>query len=60
MKIYASGHLFYRCHECGQWFPKVIELGEPPDHESSTVNLCTSCLKQALTLMEKNDGVQTD
>ena len=36
-----------KCDECNQYVDVVIRLGEEPDYESNTVNVCMSCLKKA-------------
>ena len=36
----------YCCSECGDR-SEVVELGEPPDYESSTAWICVRCLKDA-------------
>lgn len=42
-----------RCDECGQETEIVIQLGEEPDYESSTiVIICEDCLKQAIKAVE--------
>lgn len=38
------------CTECNQSSDVVIEIGEPPFIDSSTVTLCIKCLKEALYL----------
>lgn len=40
------------CHECGQSSWDVVELGEEPDWESSTVRICIDCLRKAVALVE--------
>jgi len=39
------------CHECGQNVDKVVVLGEKPDYESNTAQVCFNCLKKALDLI---------
>lgn len=39
-----------RCDECSQDAEVAVEVGEPPDYESSTVVLCVPCLTRALDL----------
>lgn len=41
-----------RCNECGKKFRVVIVLGEEPDHESSTAQICFGCLNKAMKQME--------
>lgn len=38
------------CHECGVETWDAVEVGEPPDYESSTATICVDCLRKALTL----------
>lgn len=38
------------CSECGMNFDVVVELGEEPGYESSTVWLCFDCLLRAVEL----------
>ena len=38
------------CYECGKDCLEVVELGEEPDWESSTVLICKDCLQKALKL----------
>jgi hypothetical protein len=40
-----------RCHECGVRSWHVVQLGEDPDYESATANICTDCLRAALALV---------
>lgn len=41
----------YKCDECGtEEPPLVVQLGEGPDYESSTANVCLRCLEVAVTL----------
>lgn len=35
------------CNECGQGTDWVLQVGEPPDYESSTACLCRECLAKA-------------
>ena len=41
-----------RCHECKRFFHAVVEVGEEPDYESNTANLCVECLRRALAALE--------
>lgn len=36
------------CDECRNTSWEIVELGEPPDYESRTANLCRPCLEKAL------------
>lgn len=40
------------CHECGLETWKAVELGQPPDYESSTATICIDCLRKAVALVE--------
>ena len=40
-----------RCHECGKEGCEVlIQLGQEPNYESRTANICPECLQKALDL----------
>lgn len=39
-----------RCDECGDRKWQVVRLGEEPDYESATANICVDCLRKALAL----------
>lgn len=39
------------CDECGNDCDITIQLGEEPDFESNTANICPECLKKALSLL---------
>lgn len=42
------------CDECGsEDADRVIEVGAPPDHDSSTARLCPACVAKAVTLLLK-------
>lgn len=41
-----------RCHECNEYTWDVVQLGEEPDYESNTANVCAACLRKALALLE--------
>lgn len=32
-----------RCHQCGKDCDSIVEVGEEPDHESHTADLCAKC-----------------
>ena len=38
------------CHECKREVDAVVQLGEEPDSESYTANVCVECLRKALEL----------
>ncbi len=40
------------CHECGAETWECVELGEPPEYESSTAMVCRSCITKALATLE--------
>jgi len=42
------------CDECGATVDAVVEVGETPDYESSTANICKGCLFKALSLTGVN------
>ena len=42
-----------RCHECKEHVDLVVEVGEEPDYESSTANLCKSCLTSLYELIKE-------
>lgn len=37
-----------RCDECDQYFEEVMEVGQDPEYESSTAELCEGCVIMAL------------
>jgi hypothetical protein len=39
-----------QCDECGKAVSAVVQVGAPPDYESSTAWLCLDCLHQAVKL----------
>jgi len=41
------------CHECGSESWDVVQLGEEPDYESNTANICRSCLEKALDKLKE-------
>ena len=38
------------CHECKKDSDVVVQLGQEPDYESSTANVCLECLNKAIVL----------
>ncbi len=38
------------CHECGTENIDVVEIGQEPDYESYTANICKPCIKAALAI----------
>jgi len=47
-----------KCDECGKYVTWVVQVGEKPDYESNTANLCRECLAQVWALSEgsKSEG----
>lgn len=41
------------CHECGQDCTDVVQIGQEPDYESSTANVCVACIEKALRLFRE-------
>lgn len=39
-----------KCDECGTESWKIVQIGEEPDYESSTANICADCIRKALAL----------
>lgn len=39
------------CHECGAETWDAVQVGQPPDYESSTATICGYCLHAALRLL---------
>ena len=40
-----------KCDECGAESWSIVQLGEEPDYESNTSNICADCLRAALRLL---------
>lgn len=40
-----------RCNECKEDTTWIIQLGETPDCESATANICRACFDKAITLV---------
>jgi len=38
------------CNECGKSVEAVVQLGQEPDYDSATANVCMICLKKAVRL----------
>ncbi len=38
------------CDECGKSVDATIQLGQEPDYDSRTTNVCIECLKKAIAL----------
>lgn len=41
------------CNECNQDADVVVQLGEEPEYDSATANICFNCLEKALKLKEQ-------
>ena len=41
-----------KCDDCDQSVGTVVQLGQEPDYESSTANVCTDCLRKAVALVD--------
>lgn len=42
------------CHECGKTVERTVQIGQPPDYESHTAQICLECLRKAVQLMESH------
>ena len=40
-----------RCHECNGHFDEVVQVGEKPDYESATCQLCKACARKAACML---------
>lgn len=38
------------CNECDAYVDAVVEVGQPPDYESATAQLCAPCMHKAIAL----------
>lgn len=41
------------CDDCKKEVDAVVQLGDEPDYESATANICFECLEKAVGLKEK-------
>jgi hypothetical protein len=41
-----------KCHECQQDVDAVVQIGDEPDYESHTANICLPCLLKAVDLIK--------
>lgn len=41
------------CNECGETVGRVVEIGQPPDYESATAQICEGCIRKALALFQQ-------
>lgn len=37
-----------KCDECGNNVDMLVQVGQEPDYESSTANVCVKCLRKAV------------
>lgn len=44
-----------RCNECNKDVKHVVQLGQEPDYESATAQICFSCLNKAVKLSKTNE-----
>ena len=47
------------CDECAETVARTIELGEPPDAESCTAQICESCVRKAIALLDEKSAHRT-
>lgn len=52
--IGVTGWVKNTCYECGEDKDVVVMLGELPDYESNTTQVCLSCIKRLVTYLESN------
>lgn len=55
IEVLTDGYSY--CHQCGDGdcgtpSPPVVQLGDTPDWESSTANVCRACLVQAIEALD--------
>mgnify|MGYP001587518420 CR=1 FL=1 len=48
----ARQSTIYQCDECGCDVDLVVQLGEEPDCESNTANVCRECIQKAVDLVK--------
>ena len=41
-----------KCHECDHDVTAIVQVGEEPDYESHTANLCIDCAKKAVDMFK--------
>jgi hypothetical protein len=41
------------CHECGKSVEEMVQIGQEPDYESATAEICFPCLKKAVKMKAK-------
>jgi hypothetical protein len=41
------------CHECGGSFDAVVQVGQEPDYDTRSANVCKGCLLRALGMVDK-------
>jgi hypothetical protein len=42
----------HQCHECGESSLLVAQVGQPPDYESHTADICLPCARKVVALLE--------
>lgn len=47
-----KGWTLLQCDECKKSVEAVVQVGQPPDYESSTASICIDCAKAALKMLE--------
>ncbi len=55
MKIRVDKNYGMFCDECGRQSDEVVQLGEKPYWESSTINVCYDCLRKAMATLDKKE-----
>lgn len=45
------------CSECGAESWNIVQIGEEPDYESHTANICRDCLVAAIALIDGDNHV---
>lgn len=54
-----SGQTYMHCHECGRTdSPMLVQVGEPPDYESSTADLCPDCVRAAMEIVKAEEDAK--
>lgn len=48
------------CNECKEYTGLAIQVGEEPDYDSATANLCMDCLTKAFNLMHEQPAGKAD
>lgn len=48
----CSGWVSFNCNECNSYKDWVVQVGDEPDYDSATVQLCRECLQKAVDLLK--------